>query len=87
MKKNEFNQIKQLDLKELMVKVKVLKDEIATLTLDKNMKKLKDLKMIFKKRKNLAKILTVLRQKELVKQLESKIEEPKVKEDKKKGQK
>lgn len=87
MKKSEFNQIKELDLKELMGKVKTLKDEIAALTLDKNMKKMKDLKMIFKKRKDLAKTLTVIRQKELVKQLESKIEKPKVKELKEKGQK
>ena len=71
MKKNEFVQIKGLDLKELNIKIKVLREEIANLVLDKNMKKLKDLKMIFKKRKELAQILTVVRQKELLVQLES----------------
>ncbi|MBI2334841.1 hypothetical protein HYU96_03480 [Candidatus Daviesbacteria bacterium] len=49
---------------------KVLKQEIANLVLDKNMKKLKDLKMIFKKRKELARALTYVRQKELLAELE-----------------
>lgn len=74
MKKNDFVQIKGLDIKELAEKVKALKKEITDLTLDKNMKKMKDLKMIFKKRKDLAQILTVARQKELLGKLESKIE-------------
>lgn len=71
MKKNEFAQIKGLDLKELKGKVKTLRDEIANLSLDKNMKKLKDLKMVSKKRKERAQILTVIKQKELLAQLES----------------
>lgn len=71
MKRNEFVQIKGLDLKELRAKIKGLKDEIANLTLDKNMKKLKDLKMISKKKKDQAQILTVMRQKELLQELES----------------
>ncbi|MDO8577087.1 MAG: 50S ribosomal protein L29 [Candidatus Daviesbacteria bacterium] len=75
MKKNEFVQIKGLDSKELKVKAKALKDEIISLTLDKNMKKLKDLKMVSKKKKELAQILTVIRQKELLGQLESKVEQ------------
>lgn len=64
MKKNEFIQIKGVDLKELKGKVKDLKGEIANLVLDKNMKKLKDVKIVSKKRKDLAQILTVIRQKE-----------------------
>lgn len=72
MKKNDFVQIKGLDLKELNSKMQALKLEIANLVLDKNMKKLKDLRMISKKRKEVAQILTVLRQKELLVQLESK---------------
>ena len=74
MKKQEFVQIKGLDLKELKVKAGVLRAEIANLTLDKNMKKLKDLKTISKKKKELAKVLTVIRQKELLMQLESEVE-------------
>ncbi len=71
MKRNEFVQIKQLNIKELTQKVDLLKREIADLTLDKNMKKLKDLKMISKKRKDLAQILTLVRQKEILAKLES----------------
>ena len=80
MKKNEFVQIKGLDLKELKAKAKALREEIANLTLDKNMKKLKDLKMILKKKKELAQVLTVIRQKELLQELESKIEDQRRKE-------
>lgn len=73
MKKQELIQIKGFDLKELRAKAKVLKEEIANFTLDKNMKKLKDLKTISKKRKDLARVLTVIRQKELLFELESKV--------------
>lgn len=75
MKKNDFIRIKSLDLKELITKAKVLKKEMADLFLDKEMKKLKDLKFISKKKKDLAQILTVLRQKELLGKLESKVSE------------
>jgi len=74
MKKNDFVQIKSLDIKELIGKTKALKKEMADLFLDKNMKKLKDLKSISKKKKDLAQILTVLKQKELLKALEPKME-------------
>ncbi len=70
MKKNEFVVIKGLDTKELRLKAKAFKKEIADLTMDKNMKKLKDLKSIDKKRKELARVLTVLNQKELLAKLE-----------------
>ena len=70
MKKNEFAQIKNLDVKELKDKAKSLKGEIGKLTMEKNMKKLKDLKMISKKRKDLAQMLTVIRQKQLLVELE-----------------
>ena len=86
MKKNEFVQIKGLAIKELIDKSKSIKSEIADLILDKNMKKLKDLKNISKKKKDLAQILTVIRQKELLEKLETKIskttEEKKIVEDK-----
>ena len=66
MKRNDFLEIKNLDEKALIVKVNGLKDRIAELVLDKNMNKLKDLKVIFKKRRDLAQILTVLRQKQIL---------------------
>ena len=77
MKKTELTQIKGLDFKELNLKVKTLKDEIANLILEKNMKKLKDLKKVAKKKKDLAQILTVVRQKELLAKLEVKEEKNK----------
>ena len=72
MKKNDFIQIKALDLSELKQKAKTLKLEIEDVVMDKNMKKLKDLKTIFKKRKDLAQVLTVLRQKEMLQRMEVK---------------
>ncbi len=72
MKKNEFVIIKGLSIKELKQKAKIFKKEIADLNMDKNMKKLKDLKSIDKKRKDLAQVLTVLNQKELLAKLEPK---------------
>lgn len=75
MKRNELVQIKGLGIKELKDKAKSLKEEIANLVIDKNTNKLKDKKAIFKKRKDLAQVLTVLRQKELLEQLESKQKE------------
>lgn len=81
MKKKEFIQIKGFDLKELNIRVRVLREEIANLTMDKNMKKLKDLKMISKKKKEIAQLLTVIKQKDLIANLESEV--TKEKEDKK----
>ncbi len=73
MKKNDFGQIKGLDIKELMIKIAAIKAEMPDLMLDKNMNKLKDLKIISKKRKDLAQISTVLRQKELLLEIESRV--------------
>ena len=70
MKKNEFSQVKGLSVKELIDKTKQIKKEIADLTLDKNMNKLKNLKTISKKRKDLARVLTVIKQKALLEKLE-----------------
>ena len=72
MKRNELAQIKGLDIKGLKLKSKATRQELADLSLDKNMKKTKDLKIVSKKRKDLAQILTLLRQKELLVQLEAK---------------
>ena len=73
MKKNDFGQIKTMDIKELMVKAAEIKAEMPDLRLDKNMNKLKDLKKISKKRKDLAQILTVLKQKELLLEIELRV--------------
>lgn len=71
MKKNQLVGVKGLNIKELKNKAESLRDDIANLTMDKNTNKLKDKKAIFKKRKDLAQVLTVLRQKEMLGQLES----------------
>ncbi|MBI2040010.1 50S ribosomal protein L29 [Candidatus Microgenomates bacterium] len=76
MKKNELNLLKGLSIKELVKKANDLRKEISSLIIDKNMKKLKDTKSVFKKRKDLARVLTVIRQKQLLEELESKSQEP-----------
>lgn len=72
MKRGEFTQVKGLSVRQLFDKARQLEKEIADLTIDKKMKKLKDIKAVFKKRKDLAKVLTVLRQKQLLEELEAK---------------
>lgn len=58
--------IKNLDMKGLGQKAKELKDQINDLIMDKHMNKLKDIKAIAKSRKELAQVLTVFRQKQLL---------------------
>ncbi len=70
MKKNDLNQIKGSDIKELLVKSQELQKELADLVMDKNMKKLKNVKTIHKTKKSLAQILTIVRQKQLLAILE-----------------
>jgi ribosomal protein L29 len=71
-KKQDFTDVKALDIKALKEKAKKLRDEIGDLHLDKNMSKLADSKSIWKKRKDLAQVLTVLKQKELLAMFEHK---------------
>lgn len=73
MKKRDLIEVKNLEVSGLIKKAQDLKQEIADLLMDKNMDKVKDLKSIFKKRKDLAQVLTVLRQKQLLMELESKV--------------
>jgi len=74
MKKSEFAGIKALDIKGLKEKAKILKKEIADLVMEKNMRKLKDLKSVSRKKKEVAQILTLIKQKELLAELEEKTE-------------
>lgn len=71
MKRNDFLEIKNLNIESLVEKIKVLKKEVDGLVFDKNIGKLKNLKSISKKRKDVAQMLTVLRQKQLLIELES----------------
>lgn len=70
MKKDKFNNLKGMDQISLTKQVRELKAEIADLVIDKNTKRLKDLKQISKKKKEVAQIMTVIRQKQLLEQLE-----------------
>lgn len=74
MKKNEFSQLKEQTIKALQTQLKKEQKELADLCLDKNMRKLADIKAVSKKKKDMARILTVIGQKQLVEQLESKKE-------------
>lgn len=74
MRTNDFKEVKVLDEKSLIAKAKVIRGELAELIMDKNMGKLKDVKVISKKKKDLAQVLTTLRQKQLLRSLEPNIE-------------
>ncbi len=73
MKRNDFLEIKNLEIKALGQKIDTAKKELAGLVMDKNMSKLKDRKSISKKRKDIARMMTVLRQKQLLGELELKV--------------
>jgi ribosomal protein L29 len=70
MKKNDLAELKNLDAKALFERVKKARTEMADLVMDKNMSTLKNLKQMRNKRKDLAQILTIHRQKEIIAQLE-----------------
>jgi ribosomal protein L29 len=84
MKKKDLQDLKALDLKSLKERAAKASSEVADLILDRNMNKLKDVKAVFKKRHDLARILTVIRQKELLGELETN-EDNEKNESKKKG--
>lgn len=69
MRKNDLLEIKALDQKALLGRVKKLRGELSDLIIDKNMNKLSDFKVISKRRKDLAQVLTTLRQKQILAQL------------------
>lgn len=69
MNKNDLAEIKNMDQKGLIEKINLLNEEILELKLDKKIGKLNNPKQIRNKRKNLAQISTVLRQKQLLEEL------------------
>ncbi len=66
MKKTASKDLEQKNAQELMSLLKTDREELAQLTLDKNTGKLKNLRSIFHKKKEIARILTTIRQKELL---------------------
>lgn len=69
--KFDITNIKNMDTKSIFATAKQMRLDIADLMIDKNMNKLKDLKSIDKKRKNLARTLTILNQKKALEKFES----------------
>lgn len=70
MKKQQLNEIKKMDIKTVTEEARKIKKELANLQIEKNIAKLTNLKAFMLKRKDLAQILTVLKQKQLLKELE-----------------
>lgn len=66
MKKTDLAELKKMDINLLSGKAGQVRSEIQSLTLDKSMAKLANLKMIKNKRRDLAQILTILGQKQLL---------------------
>lgn len=66
MKRSEFAEIKNLDIKTLSARVIDLKKEIEKVKLEKDVK---DTRTISKKRRDIAMILTVLTQKKMIENL------------------
>ncbi len=73
MKKNELNEIKKTEIKALSEKIKQAKKDLLDLKFDQNLGKLKDKKGVSKKRKNIAQMMTILRQKEMLGELEARV--------------
>jgi len=65
MKKNIKN-LREKDIKELNKEIEILKEEIAKLNLSKKSSPVKDTNLLFKKRKQLAILLTILNEKKAV---------------------
>lgn len=82
--KDMKNEIKVLDITALLNRAKALKLEINDLVLDKNLNTIKDLKSVSKKKKELARVLTVMNQKRMIEGLESRDKSLESSEEKKK---
>ncbi len=70
MRKTDLAEIKKMDIKTLVERAKKEKAEMAKLLMDKNLNKMTNLKALTNKRKDLAQILTVKQQKQLLSELE-----------------
>lgn len=65
MKKKQFDELKTKDLKALKEQVKKVDQEIFKLKMDKRTAKLKNISLLGQKKVDLAKIKTIVREKEL----------------------
>ena len=74
MKKSDFTQLKSMELSKLAQRAIITKKELAGLLMDRNSKKQKNVKVFRNTRKDLAQILTVLKQRQLLEELVKKEE-------------
>lgn len=72
MKKTNLAEVKKTEVSQIRSKLKHIMLETQKMKLDKAVNKLTDLKSISKRRKDIAQMFTILRQKELL----AKLEEP-----------
>ncbi len=72
MKKNELAEIKKMELKDINARSQKARKEMLELIMDRNSGKVTDLKLVGKKRKDLAQMATIARQKELLAEMETK---------------
>lgn len=70
MRKTDLAEIKKMDVSTLVERAKKEKAEIGKLLMEKNTNKMTNLKALTNKRKDLAQILTVKQQKQLLSELE-----------------
>ena len=73
MKKNTLMELKKSDIQTLQIKAKELGTKAQNLLLEQSLNKLTDKKALSKARHDLAQTLTILRQKQLLAQLEGAI--------------
>ena len=66
MKKTELNEMRKMDTKDLNARVEKMRKELQDLLIDRNSGKVSDLKAVSKKRHDIAQVLTVARQKEIL---------------------
>jgi large subunit ribosomal protein L29 len=71
MKKNDFAEAKALDIEALKKRIAELKLDLAGKVIERNMGNLKDVKSSAKIKKDIARLKTVMRQKELLAMFEN----------------
>ncbi len=74
MKKNDLLEIKNMNIAGLAKKAGGLVKEVANLSLEKNMHKLKNFKSVTQVRKSLAQVLTILNQKNALEALKGAVQ-------------
>lgn len=64
MRRNDFNQLIKKDVSELRTQLETLHKEIANLRLEMVMRKVKNVSLLGQKKRDIAQILTVLKERE-----------------------